>query len=101
MKTRPQTGVQTRALVAGALIALAAQSTLAAVSADEAKKLGTTLTQTGAERAGNADKSIPEYTGGLTTPPAGYEKGSGIRPDPYAAEKPLYAVTAQNMPTHE
>lgn len=88
-------------LVAGAVIALAAQSVLAAVGPDEAKKLGTTLTQTGAERAGNADKTIPEYTGGLTTPPAGYEKGSGIRPDPYAAEKPLYAITAQNMAQYE
>lgn len=97
MKTRPHTG----ALVAGALLALAAHTTLAAVAADEAKKLGTTLTQTGAERAGNADKSIPEYTGGLTTPPAGYEKGSGIRPDPFAAEKPLYAITAQNMAQYE
>ncbi|MDM0082891.1 DUF1329 domain-containing protein [Variovorax sp. J31P179] len=91
----------TRPLWAGALLALAAHSALAAVAADEAKKLGTTLTQTGAERAGNADKTIPEYTGGLTTPPAGYEKGSGIRPDPYAAEKPLYAITAQNMAQYE
>ncbi|MGJ7512065.1 DUF1329 domain-containing protein [Variovorax sp. GT1P44] len=93
--------MKTRSLWTGALIALAAQSALAAVGADEAKKLGTTLTQTGAERAGNADKSIPEYTGGLTTPPAGYEKGSGIRPDPYATEKPLYAITAQNMVQYE
>ncbi len=41
------------------------------------KKLGTTLTPTGAERAGNADKTIPEYTGGLTTPPAGLREGLG------------------------
>ena len=90
-----------RHLFAGALIALAAQATLAAVGADEAKKLGTTLTPTGAERAGSADKSIPEYTGGLTMPPAGFEKGSGIRPDPYASEKPLYAITAQNLAQYE
>jgi hypothetical protein len=76
----------------GSLIALAACSALAAVSADEAKKLGATLTPMGAEAAGNSDKSIPDYTGGLTTPPATYTKGSGIRPDPYAAEKPLYSV---------
>jgi hypothetical protein len=93
--------MKTRILFAGALIALAAQATLAAVSADEAKKLGTTLTPTGAERAGSADKSIPEYTGGLTTPPAGYQKGSGIRPDPYEAEKPLFSITAQNMGQYE
>ncbi len=73
-------------------LTLVAGGVLAAVSADEAKKLGTTLTPTGAERAGNADKSIPDYTGGLTTPPASYVKGSGVRPDPYAGEKPLYSI---------
>ena len=77
-------------------VTLTAGSALAAVSADEAKKLGTTLTPTGAERAGNADKSIPDYTGGLTTPPASYVKGSGIRPDPYAGEKPLYSIKPAN-----
>lgn len=74
-----------------------AGSALAAVSADEAKKLGTTLTAVGAEKGGNKDGSIPEYQGGLTTPPAGYKKGGGIRPDPFAGEKPLYAVDARNM----
>jgi hypothetical protein len=93
--------MKTRPLWAGALIALAAHAALATVTADEAKKLGTSLTATGAERAGNADKSIPEYTGGLTTPPAGYQKGSGIRPDPFAADKPLFTVTAQNMAQYE
>ncbi len=101
MKTRLTTGAPVRALWTGAVIALATHSALAAVSAEEAKKLGTSLTPTGAERAGSADKSIPEYTGGLTAPPAGYEKGSGIRPDPYAAEKPLYAVTAQHLAQYE
>jgi hypothetical protein len=93
--------MKTRPLWAGALIALATHAALAAVTADEAKKLGTSLTATGAERAGNADKSIPEYTGGLTTPPAGYQKGSGIRPDPFASEKPLFTVTAQNMAQYD
>ncbi|MGR4867978.1 DUF1329 domain-containing protein [Variovorax sp. LARHSF232] len=93
--------MKSRTLWAGALIALAAQAAIAAVSAEEAKKLGATLTPTGAERAGSADKSIPDYTGGLTTPPAGYEKGSGIRPDPYASEKPLFAINAQNMAQYE
>ena len=68
--------MNTRHLWTATLIALAAGNVIAGVSADEAKALGTTLTATGAERAGNADKTIPEYTGGLTTPPAGYVKGS-------------------------
>ena len=68
----------------------------AAVSPDEAAKLGTTLTKMGAEKAGNADGSIPEYTGGLTTPPASY-KGDGIRPDPFADEKPILVIDGKNV----
>ncbi len=69
----------------------------AAVSADEAKKLGTTLTFFGAEKAGNKDGSIPEYTGGLTKPPASFKPGSNVRPDPFADEKPLFSIDASNM----
>jgi hypothetical protein len=69
----------------------------AGVSADEAKALGTTLTVTGAEKAGNKDGSIPEYTGGLTAAPAGYKTGDGIRPDPFAGEKPVLSIDAKNM----
>ena len=84
-------------LITAALGAAFAGSTLAAVSADEAKKLGTTLTAVGAEKAGNKDGTIPAYTGGLTTPPAGFKKGDGLRPDPFANEKPLYSIDAKNM----
>ena len=93
--------MNTRHLWSTTLLALAANSALAGVSADEAKKLGTTLTATGAERAGNADKTIPEYSGGLTTPPAGYEKGSGVRPDPFATDKPLYSIKAADIGKYE
>ncbi len=93
--------MNTRQLWTGALLALAAGAALAAVTADEAKKLGTTLTPTGAERAGNADKTIPDYTGGLTTAPAEYKKGSGTRPDPFAADKPLYSITGKNLAQYE
>jgi len=83
------------------VIALAAASLCsgawAAVSADEAKQLGNNLTAIGAEKAGNNDGTIPAYTGGLTTPPAGFKKGDGIRPDPFAGDKPLYSVDAKNI----
>lgn len=82
-------------LIAALLAAHAGSA--AAATAEEAKKLGTTLTAVGAEKAGNKDGSIPEYKGGLTTPPASYKKGDGLRPDPYAGEKPLYSVDAKNM----
>ena len=72
----------------------------AAVSADEAKALGTTLTAIGAEKAANKDGTIPAYTGGTTTAPAGYKAGDGIRPDPFAGEKPRLVIDAKNMAQH-
>jgi hypothetical protein len=73
----------------------------AAVTPDEAKKLGTTLTAIGAEKAGNKAGTIPAYTGGLTTAPAGFKEGSGSRPDPFAGEKPLFSIDAKNMAQYE
>ena len=68
--------------------------------AEEGKQLGgPVLTAFGAEKAGNKEGTIPPYTGeGLETPP-GFGKDSKdpySRPDPYANEKPLYSITAQN-----
>lgn len=67
-----------------------------AVSAEEAAALGDTLTPMGAEREGNADGTIPPWQGGLTTVSAEYKAG-GRRPDPFADEKPLFSITAENM----
>ncbi|MFC6521053.1 DUF1329 domain-containing protein [Undibacterium arcticum] len=71
----------------------------AKLSADEIKSLGTTLTPMGAEREANKDGTIPAYSGKwLGTPPGINFKGTGKHhPDPYASEKPLFVVTAQNM----
>ncbi|CAD6561388.1 hypothetical protein LMG27952_07448 [Paraburkholderia hiiakae] len=84
-------------LAAASLVTLHAAGAWAAVSAEEAKQLGTTLTAFGAEKAASADGAIPEYTGGLTTPPADYVPNSGKWPDPFKGEKPLFSVTAANM----
>src|SRR5262245_1969089 len=74
----------------------------AAVTAEEAKKLGTTLTSVGAEKAGNDEKKIPEYTGGLTTPHPPYTmSGYGSTPNPYPVEKPLLSIDAKNRAQHE
>jgi hypothetical protein len=78
-----------------------ATSVHAAATADEAKALGTKLTPIGAEMAGNTDGTIPAYTGGLTTPPADFKAGSGIRPDPFASEKPRVVIDAKNMSKYE
>jgi hypothetical protein len=83
-----------RTLMAIAIATLAAQS-WAAVTADEAKQLGTTLTAVGAEKAGNADGTIPAYTGGIAAP-ASFTKGSTYRTDPYADEKPRLVITGKD-----
>lgn len=69
----------------------------AAVPADQAQRLkGGDLTPVGAEKAGNADGSIPAWTGGLTKPTPGDVPG-GRRGDPFKDEKPQFSITAQNM----
>lgn len=79
---------------------LLAGPALAAVSADEAAKLKTTLTPLGAERAANKDGTIPAWTGGLTKASPGFKPGDA-RPDPFAAEKPLFSINAKNMAQHD
>ncbi|NMG76582.1 DUF1329 domain-containing protein [Aromatoleum diolicum] len=87
-------------LLMGAAAATYVGVAAAAVTADEAAKLGSTLTLVGAEKAGNAGGTIPAYGGGLTSAPQGYQKGSGIRPDPFANEKPTVSIDAKNMDQH-
>ncbi len=83
--------------IAAAMVGFNAQ---AAVSADEAKALGTTLTAIGAEKAGNKEGTIPAYTGGLTAAPAGFKPGDGVRPNPFAADKPRLSIDAKTMAAH-
>ncbi|MFZ3206918.1 MAG: DUF1329 domain-containing protein [Pseudomonas sp.] len=84
-------------LLAASLAAVISSAALAAVSAEEAAKLGTSLTAVGAEQAGNADGSIPAFEGGLKTAPAGFKAGDTFRPDPFAGEKPLLVIDAKNV----
>ena len=53
------------------------------------------LTPLGAEKAGNADKTIPPWTGGITAPPKGYKKGDH-HPDPYPEDKILFTISSAN-----
>ena len=77
-----------------ATLALVSASALAAVSAEEAAQLGKSLTPIGAEKAGNADGTIPAWTGAEPTIPAGAT--DWVRPDPYAGEKPRLVITGKN-----
>ncbi|WP_447789602.1 DUF1329 domain-containing protein [Pseudomonas farris] len=83
-------------LAASLAMVLAAQAQ-AAVSTQDAAKLGSSLTLVGAEKAGNADGSIPAYDGGLTTPPASFKSGDSMRPDPFVNEKPLLVIDGKNV----
>lgn len=79
---------------------LALISARAAVTEAEAARLGKDLTPLGGEMAGNADGSIPAWTGGIVTPPAGYKVGDH-HPDPFAGDQPLYTITASNLAQYE
>ena len=59
-------------LVLGSIIAPLAT---AGITTDQIARLGKDLTPLGAERAGNAEGTIPAWTGGITSPPAGYVRG--------------------------
>ncbi len=71
-----------------------------AVTPQEAAQLGATLTPLGAEKAGNTDGSIPAWSGGIRSAAEagfpGYRPGDH-HPDPYAADRPLFTVTAANL----
>ncbi len=78
-------------LLSFALVANAA----AQATPEEAARLGKELTPLGAEMAGNADGSIPAWDGGLKATP---NHKAGVRhADPFADEKVLFSITAQNM----
>lgn len=76
-------------------LALGASSLHAKVSEAEAAKLGAELTPLGGEMAGNADGSIPAWTGGITSPPAGYTQGD-FHIDPFAGDTVQFEITASN-----
>ena len=60
---------------------------------------GPELTPLGAERAGNADGTIPSWKGGITAPPAGYESGRQ-HVDPFAEDSMLFRIGADNLEEH-
>lgn len=76
-------------------LAIVAAGAMAAVSPEEAAKLDSVLTPLGAERAGNAEGTIPAWTGGLTKDAAAVDS-AGFLQDPFADEQSLFSITAQN-----
>lgn len=68
----------------------------AEITAEEAARLGKDLTPLGAEKAANADGTIPAWTGGITSPPAGYKPGDH-HPDPFASDSVLFTITGKDV----
>ncbi len=95
---RPDQGVIVMTHFSSALIGFGLATAMALAPTVHADDHGgdQDLTPLGAIRAGNADGTIPAWTGGITTPPAGYEPGDH-HPDPYAEDQPLFTITAANM----
>jgi len=90
-------GRQSMALAAFAAMALASAT---ATAAPDYSRLGKDLTPVGAERAGNADGTIPAWDGGLTKPPAGWTPEQGYV-DPFPNDKVLFTITAANVAQYE
>jgi hypothetical protein len=77
-----------------------ASSAGAEVSEEEAARLGRELTPVGAEPGGNADGSIPAWTGGLREPPKAWKPG-GPRVDPFADDEPLFSIDSGNLARYQ
>lgn len=84
-----------RPLLAGSALLASALCAAAGISAADAARLGQDLTPLGGEKAGNAAGTIPAWTGGITTPPAGYTPGMH-HPDPFAADAVQFTITGAN-----
>src|SRR5512137_1558418 len=72
----------------------------AAISAQEAARLGADLTPLGGEKAGNAAGTIPAWDGGLSSPQkAGFPdfKSPGRVQNPFPNDKPKFKITPANM----
>ncbi|MGH8494929.1 MAG: DUF1329 domain-containing protein [Gammaproteobacteria bacterium] len=90
--------------VFGALASIGyANGAVAALSEQDAARLGDELTPLGAESGANADGSIPAWEGGITSPAdAGFPdfETGGHHPDPFADDEVLFSIDARNMAQH-
>lgn len=85
-------------VVAGFTVAMLglAVGASAKVSESEAQRLDHELTPVGAERKGNASGTIPEWTGGLATPPPDWKPGQ-VETNPFPDDEPLFVINADNV----
>jgi hypothetical protein len=86
-------------LAGSSLVAMQVGQVRAQSATPDASQLGTTLTPMGAEMAGNADGSIPAWTGGMTALPAGVQQGQFVG-ELFPSEQPMVVIDASNMADH-
>lgn len=65
----------------------------------EVQRLGNELTPLGAEKSGNEDGRIPQWSGGLPTDAASVN--NGFRNNPFPDDEPLFTITANNYKEYE
>jgi hypothetical protein len=73
---------------------------VANADAADFSRLGKDLTPVGAERAGNADGTIPAWDGGLMQAPAGWTPQQGYV-DPFPNDQPLFTIDSTNVGQYE
>lgn len=78
-------------------LTLLSASVYAAVTPEEAARLNKDLTPLGAERAGNADGTIPAWDGGYSNLGVDKNRPKNI----FADEKPLFVITHDNLDEHK
>lgn len=74
-------------------------ASLAAVSADDAARLKTTLTPLGGDKAGNKEGSIPAWTGGMSAKQSGPRIGD-IPVSIFPGEKSVLQISTANSAQH-
>lgn len=77
-------------------LALGAAAASAKVSQKEADKLGTSLTPFGSIKSGNVNKTIPDWTGGLTEAPVGFSGSGQHHIDPFASDPIRFTIDKTN-----
>lgn len=87
---------RTFGFLAGASVAALKAGRAGAQTSADPSLLKTTLTPFGSERAGNADGSIPAWTGGYTTLPDGWKPGQAM-PDFFAGDPLVVTIDSSNM----
>ncbi|WP_245673524.1 DUF1329 domain-containing protein [Endozoicomonas ascidiicola] len=77
-------------------VAFSALLALSPLAAQASTELGNALTPVGAEKAGNADGTIPDWTGGLS-PEKGTVQADGRMDNPFKDDAVLFTITAENL----